>query len=73
MASPTRTAAAFDDSYSVHPKATLIAGMVLRFMPGGDAPNSAALEIVVSLPEHSRRTGTGVLCTVGLGFALNGH
>jgi len=70
MASATQTAATLDDLYRVDGKAELIAGRIVRFMPSGDAPNSAALEIAVSLREHARRTGAGAAYTDGIGFAL---
>jgi hypothetical protein len=70
MAGATQTAATLDDLYRVDGKAVLIAGRIVRLMPSGDAPNSAALEIVVSLREHARRTGTRAAYTDGIGFAL---
>jgi Uma2 family endonuclease len=70
MASITQSAATIDDLYLVSEKAELIGGRIVRIMPSGDAPNSAALEIVVSLREHARRTGVGTAYTDGIGFAL---
>ena len=66
MASVTQSAATIDDLYRVSEKAELIAGRIVPIMPSGDAPNSAALEIVVSLREYARRTGIGVAYTDGI-------
>jgi Uma2 family endonuclease len=70
MASVTQSAATIDDLYRVSEKAELIAGRIVRIMPSGAAPNSAAFEIAVSLREYGRRTGIGVAYTDGIGFAL---
>ena len=70
MAGATQTAATLDDLYRVDGKAELINGRIVRLMPSGDAPNSAAFEIAVSLRDYARRAGTGAAYTDGIGFAL---
>jgi Uma2 family endonuclease len=70
MAGIAQSAATIDDLYRVSEKAELIAGRIVPIAPTGDAPNSAALEIAVSLREYARRTGIGAAYIDGIGFAL---
>ena len=69
MPSGTLVHATLDDLARVDGKAELIAGRIVRLMPGGDAPSGAAFEIAVSLRDHARRSGVGVAFPDGIGYA----
>jgi len=71
MATGIGTAADFDDLLRVEGKAELIAGRIVRLMPSGDAPSTAAFRIAIRLDEHARRTGIGVAYPDGIGYALD--
>jgi len=65
----THVPATLDDLYPVDGKAELIGGRIVRSMPSGDAPSSAAFEIAVSLRDHAKRTNSGSAYD-GVGYAL---
>ena len=70
MAPVTQVPATLDDLYRVDGKAELIGGRIVRFMPSGDAPSSAAFEIAVSLRNHAKATKSGSAYADGVGYAL---
>ncbi len=63
-------AATLDDLARVDGKAELIDGRIVRAMPSGDHPSTAAFEIAVGLRDHSRSTGVGLAYADGAGYAL---
>ena len=66
----TQAPATLDDLYRVDGKAELIGGRIVRFMPSGDAPSSAAFEIAVSLRDHAKTTRSGSAYADGVGYGL---
>jgi Uma2 family endonuclease len=52
-------------------KAEIVNGEIVRMSPTGDEPSYAAREIVVSLRDHEKRTGTGLAITDGTGFIVD--
>lgn len=62
--------ATLDDLAKVDGKAELVNGRIIYFMPVGDAPSSAATEILVRLREYARDTGRGHARGDALGYAL---
>ena len=70
MPPSTEVRATLDDLYRVEGKAELIGGKVVKFMASGDRPNEIALEIMLSLRDHVKRTGRGIARADGLGFAV---
>jgi hypothetical protein len=54
---PVPTEATIEDLYRVPGKAEILKGELRLMSPTGDLPGSAAVEIVVSLHAHSRKTG----------------
>ncbi len=60
-----------EDLYRVEGKAELVHGEIVEMPPIGDEPNTASLEVVVSLREYARRTGRGRAYTDGAGFKVN--
>ncbi len=69
----TRTEATIEDLYHVPEdgKAEIVDGELVLMSPTGDIPGSAALEIVVSLREHAKRTKTGRAYGDNVGFGVN--
>ncbi len=67
---PVHTDATIDDLYHVPGKAEIVNGELRLMSPTGDLPGSAALEIVVSLHAHSRRTGSGRAYGDNVGFIV---
>ncbi|HLG12968.1 MAG TPA: Uma2 family endonuclease [Blastocatellia bacterium] len=63
--------ATIEDLYHVPGKAELVDGEILLMSPTGDLPSSAASEVLVSLREHSRRTGIGRAYGDNTGFIVN--
>lgn len=70
MATATPNRATPDDLLRVEEKAELISGRIVYLMPSGFIPGQVALEIVVSLRQHSRTTGQGVAIADGVGFTV---
>ena len=68
---PVKAEATIDDLYQVPGKAEIVDGEIRLMSPTGDLPASAALEIVVSLRDHSRRTGVGRAYGDNVGFIVN--
>lgn len=70
---PSKTQATIEDLYHVpeNGKAELVNGELRLMSPTGDLPGSAALEIVVSLHAHARRTGVGRAYGDNVGFIVN--
>jgi Uma2 family endonuclease len=70
---PAKTQATIEDLYHVpeNGKAELVNGELRLMSPTGDLPGSAALEIVVSLHAHARRTGVGRAYGDNVGFIVN--
>ncbi len=60
-----------EDLYRVEGKAELVHGEIVEMPPIGDEPNTASLEVVVSLREYARHTGRGRAYTDGAGFKVN--
>ncbi|MFL6214794.1 MAG: Uma2 family endonuclease [Blastocatellia bacterium] len=69
----TKIEATIEDLYHVpeNGKAEIVDGELILMSPTGDLPGSAALEIVVSLREQSRRTGFGRVYGDNVGFIVN--
>jgi len=69
----TKVEATIEDLYHVpgDGKAEIVDGELVLMSPTGDLPSSAALEIVVSLREYSRRTKVGRAYTDNVGFIVN--
>lgn len=69
----TKAEATIEDLYHVpgDGKAEIVRGEIVLMSPTGDLPSSAALEIVVSLREYSRRTKIGRAYTDNAGFIVN--
>jgi Uma2 family endonuclease len=67
----TRTEATIEDLYRVHGKAEIVNGEIVLMSPTGDLPGSVALEIVVRLHEHARRTKLGRAYGDNVGFIVN--
>lgn len=70
---PSKTQATIEDLYHVpeNGKAELVNGELRLMSPTGDLPGTAALEIVVSLHAHARRTGVGRAYGDNVGFIVN--
>lgn len=66
-----KTRATIEDLYKVEGKAELVNGEIVEMPPIGDEPNTASLEVAVSLREYARRTGYGRAYTDGAGFKVN--
>ena len=72
MATPERVGrATVDDLYGTDGKAELIDGEIVLMPPTGDHPSHAALQIVFSLNEHARRSGTGRAVGDNAGFIVD--
>src|SRR5205085_2004081 len=69
----TKVEATIEDLYNVpdNGKAEIVDGELILMSPTGDLPGTAALEIVVSLREQSRRTGYGRAYGDNVGFVVN--
>src|SRR5205085_9944501 len=69
----TKIEATIEDLYHVpeNGKAEIVDGELILMSPTGDLPGSAALEIVISLREQSRRTGYGRAYGDNVGFIVN--
>jgi Uma2 family endonuclease len=66
----SKRAATVADLYRVPGKAELVGGELVMMSPTADLPNSAALEIVVALRDHARRTGSGRAYTDNAAFLV---
>jgi Uma2 family endonuclease len=66
----TSKRATLEDLMRVEGKAELIGGEIVRFMATGYLPNLIAMMIVLSLENHRRATGRGIVSTDNLGFAV---
>ena len=66
----TTTRATLDDLYREEGKAELIGGRIVRFMPSGDLPASAAGETTVSLRGYARATGRGIAYIGSVAYAV---
>jgi Uma2 family endonuclease len=68
-----RTEATIEDLYRVleDGKAEIINGELCLMSPTGDLPGTAALEIVISLHAHARRTGMGRAYGDNIGFIVS--
>ena len=66
----TSAPATLDDLLKVDGKAELIGGRIVQLMPSGHAPTRAAFKIAMSLEVWSAKTGTGIVYTDGIGFAI---
>ena len=68
-----KTEATIEDLYHVpeHGKAEIVNGELRLMSPTGDLPGTAALEIVISLHGHARRTGVGRAYGDNVGFIVN--
>ncbi len=71
MSAGTVTRATLDDLLREEGKAELIGGRIVRYMASGDLPSTVALEIVVSLRDHARRTKKGKAYADGIGYAVH--
>ena len=65
--------ATIEDLYHVPDdgKAEIVKGKLVIMPPSGDMPSSPALNIVLSLSQHQRRTGVGRTYADGTGFIVN--
>ena len=65
--------ATIEDLYHVPEdgKAEIVNGELRLMSPTGDLPGTAALEIVISLHDHARRTGVGRAYGDNVGFIVN--
>jgi Uma2 family endonuclease len=68
-----KTQATIEDLYHVpeNGKAEIVNGELRLMSPTGGLPSSAALEVVVSLRTHARRTGVGRAYADNTGFVVN--
>jgi Uma2 family endonuclease len=66
-----KTSATIEDLYKVEGKAELVNGEIVEMPPAGDEPGAASLEIVVSLRDYARRTGSGRAYPDGTGFHVH--
>lgn len=73
MKMSAKAQATIEDLYHVpeNGKAELVNGEIRLMSPTGDLPASAALEIVVSLRAHARRTWVGRAYEDNVGFIVN--
>jgi Uma2 family endonuclease len=55
----TQSRATYEDLHRVPGKAEIVNGEIVHMSPTGDAPNSAAIEITLSLREYAKSTGVG--------------
>lgn len=69
----TKTEAMIEDLYQVPEdgKAEIVNGELVLMPPTGDVPNSASLEITISLREHARRTKKGRAVADNAGFRVS--
>ncbi|HLG14676.1 MAG TPA: Uma2 family endonuclease [Blastocatellia bacterium] len=69
----TRAEAHIEDLYAVpeNAKAEIINGELVLMSPTGDAPNTAATEILVSLHGHAKRTKSGRAYSDNAGFKVD--
>ncbi len=67
----TGTRATIEDLYRVPGKAELVEGEIVHMSPTGAAPNYAAVEILVSLRGHARRTQAGYAVGDNAAFRVN--
>jgi Uma2 family endonuclease len=69
----SKTQATIEDLYHVpeNGKAEIVNGELRLMSPTGGLPSSAALEVVVSLRTHARRTGVGRAYADNTGFVVN--
>lgn len=63
--------ATLDDLYKTPGKAELVNGEIVLMPPTGARPGQAAVEIVVSLHTHAKRTGRGRAVGDNVGFLVN--
>lgn len=63
--------ATIDDLYKTPSKAELVNGELVLMPPTGATPGHAAVEIVVSLHAHAKRTGHGRAVGDNVGFLVN--
>ena len=63
--------ASIDDLYKSPGKAELVNGELVLMPPTGAIPGHAAIEIVVSLHAHAKRTGDGRAVGDNVGFLVN--
>jgi Uma2 family endonuclease len=63
--------ATLEDLYKVEGKAELVDGEIVEMPPAGDEPGRASVNVVISLYDHEKRTGTGRVYGDGTGFHVN--
>ena len=66
----TTTEATVEELYNVPGKAEIVNGEIILMSPTGDAPSSAATEILVSLHAYGRRTRSGRAYGDNVGFRV---
>ena len=67
----TRPRATMDDLLHVRQKAELVDGEIILMPPTGYLPGYAASEILISLRQHERATGTGHAIGDNVGFKVD--
>ncbi len=67
----SQTEATIADLYRVPGKAELVRGEIVHMSPTGGLPGYAALEIVVRLRDHARRTKQGFAIGDNVGFVVD--
>jgi Uma2 family endonuclease len=67
----TKTEATIEDLYRVEGKAEIVNGEIVHISPTGGLPNSAALEITLSLRGYARRTKNGRAVGDNAAFVVN--
>ena len=66
-----KTRATIEDLYKVEGKAELVNGEIVHMPPARDEPGRASVNLVISLHDYERRTGTGRVYGDGTGFHVN--
>jgi Uma2 family endonuclease len=67
----TKTEATIEDLYRVEGKAEIVNGEIVHMSPTGGLPNSAALEITLSLRDYAKRTKSGRAVGDNAAFVVN--
>ena len=66
-----RPEATIEDLYKVDGKAELVNGEIVYMSPNGGLPNFAARQIVLSLCEYEKSTGSGLAVSDNAAFVVN--
>jgi Uma2 family endonuclease len=67
----TSAKATIEDLYKVPDKAELVDGEIILMSPTGYSPNRAGTNILYSLTQYERQTGTGQAFSDGAGFIMD--